>query len=106
MFDKKQIQNIRNTWFKVQSGKLRSQIGWMASTLSQEVDDGPDRDAVYWATIWHFSLPENRAEFYQMFNEMTADGSMLSLEEGSMDDVAVLKNNEMSDLSSEDLENE
>lgn len=82
MFDKKQIQNIRNTFFKVKSSKERSQIAWLAQTLSEEEDDGPKRDAIYWSTLWFCSLPENRDEFRTMFNELTAGGSMLSLEDG------------------------
>lgn len=105
MFDKKQIQNIRNTWFKVRSGKMRSQIAWLAQTLSEEVEDGPERDAVYWSTIWHFSLPENRDEFYEMFNELTADGSMMSLEEGELEGPVTLKNSEGTESFGEEFDN-
>jgi hypothetical protein len=97
MFDKKQIQNIRNTWFKVSSSKMRSQIAWLAQTLSEEEDEGPKRDAIYWATIWHCSLPENREEFLQMFNELTADGSTLGLQEGETNAAPPLSDTEMTE---------
>ena len=91
MFDKKQIQNIRNTFFKVKSSKERSKIAWLAQTLSEEEDDGPKRDAIYWSTLWFCSLPENREEFRTMFNELTADGSMLSLEDGSGEEEEIME---------------
>lgn len=105
MFDKKQIQNIRNTYFKyVTSGKMRSQIAWLAQTLSEEEDDGPQRDAVYWSTIWYCSLPENRDEFKKMFKELTADGSMMSLEDGREgSEPAMTTDAEMTEMTTEEF---
>lgn len=77
MFDDKQLQNIRNAFYKyVDSGEERSRIIRYAESLA-DGETGADRDAIYWSTIWYCSQPKNREEFKKMYQELEEDGSIV-----------------------------
>ncbi len=82
MFDNKQIQNIRNAFYKyVDSGEERSQIVQYAEALAED-EVGAERDAIYWSTIWYCSQPKNRDKFREMYKELKA-GQVLGIPEES-----------------------
>lgn len=82
MFDQKQLQNIRNAFYKyVDSNEERSQIVQYAEALAHD-ETGADRDAIFWSTIWYCSQPKNRDKFREMYDELKNDG-VLGIHEGS-----------------------
>lgn len=83
MFDEKQLQNIRNAFYKyVDSGEERSRIVQYAETLASD-ETGAERDAIYWSTIWYCSQPKNRDKFRQMYEELKNDGALLIPEDNT-----------------------
>jgi hypothetical protein len=77
MFDRKQIQNIRNAFFKYNTGAERSKIIHLAQSLSSSEPSQAEEDAVYWSTIWFCSQPKNKEEFGRMYKEAQRKGMLI-----------------------------